>query len=240
MSNFLKKLLDRALFYDRWTCNACGDEIFSGYFCSRCQEKIKYIGENSCSHCGRVTPYPINFCDSCIEKNVFFDRALSVFDYQPPISDLIQNFKYKNKRYFATYFAEELYLLCKAKNLDFDIITFVPMHEERQKERGYNQAEILANKLSLKLGASVCNCIKKTKLTERQATLSLNERLKNLSSSFKVDKGVVKDKKVLLVDDVLTTGATAETLSKLLKKAGAKKVTVLTIASVSRYKGEEI
>lgn len=240
MSNFLKKLLDRALFYDRWTCNACGDEIFSGYFCSRCQEKVKYIGENSCLHCGRVTPYPINYCDSCIEKNVFFDRALSVFDYQPPISDLIQKFKYGNKKYLAKFFVEELYSLCKAKNLDFDIITFVPMHEERERERGFNQAKILANELALKLGVNAYDCVKKVKLTERQATLSLSERLKNLSSSFKVEKELVKDKSVLLVDDVLTTGATAETISKLLKKAGAKKVTVLTIASVSRYKQEEI
>lgn len=240
MSNFLKKLLDKALFYDRWTCNACGNEIFSGYFCSACQEKVKYVGDNKCLHCGRVTPYPVNFCDSCIEKNVFFDRALSVFNYQPPISDLIQKFKYDNKKYLSKYFAEELFALCKAQNIDFDVITFVPMHEERERERGFNQAKILANELVLKLGASVYDCVKKVKLTERQATLSLSERLKNLSSSFKVEKEVVKDKKVLLVDDVLTTGATADTVSKLLKKAGAKQVTVLTVASVSRYNQEEI
>ena len=82
-------------------------------------------------------------------------------------------------------------------------------------------------------GKEVKGIITKVKETERQANLTLKERLKNLSSSFKVDKKMANGKKILLIDDVLTTGATTESISKLLKSANAEKITVLTVASVS-------
>ena len=234
MINFIKKFLKRTLFYDRWTCNVCGKEIFEGYFCNDCQNGISKISENKCLHCGRATSYPVKYCDSCVEKNINFDRALSVFDYKPPISFLIQNFKYQNKKFHAKYFAEELYSLFKKEGLSADVFTFVPMHEDRLEERGYNHAELLAREFSALSKIELKPLVVKIKETERQATLSLKERLKNLSSSFKVSKPEIIDKKILLIDDVLTTGSTADVISKALKNAGAKEVTVLTIASVSR------
>ena len=92
MINFIKKVLQKTLFYDRWTCNGCGKEIFENYFCEDCLNKITQISGNKCAHCGRLTVYPVKFCDSCKEVNINFDRALSVFDYKEPISYLIQNF----------------------------------------------------------------------------------------------------------------------------------------------------
>ncbi len=234
MIKFIKKVLNRALFYDRWTCNVCNKEIFDGYFCSDCQREITFISKNKCSHCGRATPYAVNYCNSCAERNINFDKALSVFDYKQPISSLIQNFKYQNRKYLSDYFSKELFNLYKCENISCDLVAFVPMHPNRLKERGYNQSKILAEKFSALANIEVVNCVEKVKETERQATLSLSKRLKNLSSSFKVDKALVKEKSILLIDDVLTTGATADTISKLLKKAGSKKVIVLTIASVSK------
>ena len=107
------------------------------------------------------------------------------------------------------------------------------MSEERLKERKYNQSELLANEFCLLSGKETISVITKVKETERQANLTLKERLKNLSSSFKVEKNAVSGKKILLIDDVLTTGATAEAISKQLKSANADKITVLTVASVS-------
>ena len=227
------KIIEDSLFYDRWTCNVCGKEIFSGYFCSECEEHIERLGLNRCSHCGRKTAYPVNFCNSCIEKNLSFDLARSVFNYKPPIDLLIQNFKYKNYRYVAKYFAEELFALYKNENLDCDFVIFVPMSEERFKERGYNQSELIAKEFSALSGLKVLSAVKKVKETPRQANLTMKERLENLTSSFKVDKKLVKDRKILLVDDVMTTGATVEVISKQLKNAKANKVAVLSVASVS-------
>ena len=239
MINFIKKVLQKTLFYDRWTCNGCGKEIFENYFCEDCLNKITQISENKCAHCGRLTVYPVKFCDSCKEVNINFDRALSVFDYKEPISYLIQNFKYKNHKYHAKYFAEMLYSLYEKEGLEVDVVTFVPMHEDRLEERKYNHAELLASEFSSLCKIEMKKLIEKVKETERQATLSFKDRLKNLSSSFRVIKSEVDAKRVLVIDDVLTTGATADTIAKTLKKAGAKEVIILTVASVSRLKNDE-
>lgn len=235
MFKFLQKILKNAIFYDRWTCNVCGSEIFFGFFCDECLKKIEYIGENKCNHCGRKTVYKTGYCESCIDKNISFNTARSVFNYKSPISEVIQNFKYSNKRYLSRYFAEELFKIFKAENLFGDVITYVPMHESRLKERGFNQAYLIAKEFSTLCKTEVKELVKKVKETERQAKLSYTERLKNLKSSFKVT-GDVSGKNVILIDDVLTTGATVDTISNLLKKKGAKNVTVLTVASVQRNK----
>ena len=217
----------------------CGKEIFENYFCEDCLKEITLISENKCEHCGRLTAYPVKFCDSCIETNINFDRALSVFDYQEPISFLIQNFKYQNHKYHAKYFAEMLYSLFQKEGLSVDVVTFVPMHEDRLEERKYNHAELLASEFSLLSKIEMKQLVEKVNETERQATLSLKDRLKNLSLSFKADKREVDGKRVLVIDDVLTTGATADVISKTLKKAGASAVTILTVASVSRLRNDE-
>ena len=113
------------------------------------------------------------------------------------------------------------------------------MSEERLYERGYNQAELIADELSLIIGVPVLKgVIIKVKDSKRQATLSAKERKSNLSGTFKVeDSSSLKGKNVLIADDVMTTGATVEVLSHLIVKAGAAKVNVLTVASVA--KGEE-
>ena len=239
MISFIKKVLQKTLFHDRWTCNACGKEIFADYFCEECLNKVVEIAENKCNHCGRLTAYPTKFCDSCKEVNINFDRALSVFDYKEPISFLIQNFKYKNRKYHAKYFAEKLYSLYEKEGISADVVTYVPMHEDRLEERRYNHAEILAREFSSLTKIEVKPLIEKVKETERQATLSFKDRLKNLSSSFKADKQQVNGKRVLVIDDVLTTGATADVISKTLKKAGASAVIILTVASVSRLGNDE-
>ena len=131
MIKFLRKILKKGLFDDGWTCNVCKKEIFSGYFCSECYQKLEYVSENKCLHCGRVTPYTVAYCDSCIEKNISFDKAVSVFNYKPPLSHLIQNLKYQGDKYLATYFASKMKALYDRENLCTDAVVFVPMHQER-------------------------------------------------------------------------------------------------------------
>ncbi len=236
--NKIKNLITRTLFYDRWTCNACGKEIFSGYFCQTCQSKIVKIKENKCNHCGRLNTTSVPFCDSCAQKNLSFDKARSVFVYKEPLNYLIQNFKYNNLRYLADYFSEKLAELYLEENFSCDFITFVPMSDKRLKQREYNQAEILAKKVGEILDLEVKSVIEKVKETENQANLSFVERTKNLKGAFKVKKKDVEGSDIVLIDDVLTTGSTVEAIAFELKRKGAKKVFVLTLSSVSKIKIE--
>ena len=241
MINFknLLETIKNSLFYEKWTCNACGKEIFSGYFCNECLKSIETIGENKCEHCGRKSMYKTEYCDSCKDRNLSFNVARSVYVYKEPLSYLIQNFKYDNAKYHLEFFANEMASVYKNEGLSCDIITFVPMHPNRLKKRAYNQAELLADALSKILNVPLVDCIEKVKDTQNQAKLSREDRVKNLVGSFKVDKNLVKDKKVLLVDDVLTTGSTVDVISKVLTSNGAKEISVLTLASVSKIVKED-
>jgi ComF family protein len=123
-----------------------------------------------------------------------------------------------------------------------EAVVFTPMTKERESERGYNQAEILADEFCKIVGLPILKeALVKTKETARQATISTaKQRRENLNGSFKVvNKSAVKGKNILLIDDVMTTGATVEILCELLKKAGAQSVTVLTVASVSKELNSE-
>ena len=102
-----KKFLQETFFNLKWRCNACGDENFNGeYFCEECKKTLPNIKENKCEHCGRLTAYSMPFCDSCIEKNVNYDKSRSLFSYEEPINFLIQSFKYDAKLYLADIFCD--------------------------------------------------------------------------------------------------------------------------------------
>lgn len=236
--SFLSKIsqfFDKYFFNVKWRCNVCGKEIFKGgYFCSECVEKFPFHNQNVCSHCGRATPFPTSSCLNCENKIVHLDKAISVFKYEKPISALIKKLKYGGNKYIAETLIDFMYLSFLKGDIDVDVITFVPMTAKSLKKRGYNHAQILAEKFSEKSAIPTSNCIEKIKETERQAKLKGKERQTNLIGAFKVaDKSMVKDKSVLIIDDVTTTGATAEILAERLKKAGAKRVYLLTVANVS-------
>ena len=228
------RAISRFLFPVDITCNACGREIFEGYFCSDCEEKLPFNDGIICNHCGRRVFSPEEFCSSCNGRETYFDRARSVFIYSDPIKKLIASLKYNGKRYLAEVFAFYLARLYYSSFFNSDTVVYPPMSDERLKERGYNQAELLAKEFSILTGIPVLDdVLVKTKETPRQATLSAADRRKNLHGSFKLqNKKSIAAKRILLIDDVMTTGATAEILSELLLKNGAERVNVLTVSSV--------
>ena len=236
---FFKRIYDRYFHETKWKCGLCGKELFDGnYLCESCLKKLPFNDKNICNHCGRQTIYPEDYCLTCKNILVSIDVGRSVFLYEGKIRKLIVNFKHRNQRYLSELFGKFLYdKYCECK-FNPDFITFVPMSDKRLKKRGFNQTELLAKNLSERSGKDVLPIFSKVSETKRQAKLSYAERIKNLRGSFKVtDKKAVRGKSVLIVDDVTTTGATGEILAALLKKAGAKTVTVLTIASVKKKEG---
>jgi len=242
MKGLLKRIREffvNTLFNPKWKCIACEKEIFDqGYLCDDCKKSMPYSGGVICDHCGRQLKAPQNYCTTCKNRLVSTEKARSVYVYKKPVDTLIQKLKYGNGRYLVEPLAEELSLLYFKSYFNADYLTFVPMHVKAQAKRGYNQSKLLADALSEKIGVQVVQCLEKTKETKRQATLTREQRRKNLIDSFKIiDRKTLKDKTVVIIDDVSTTGSTAEVVAEKLKKAGAKVVYLLTIASVPPKNG---
>ena len=158
---------------------------------------------------------------------------LSITAYQEPMVYLLHLFKYQHYDYLAELFAG----MCIAhlrrlgyRSLDYDCILAIPMHRHKLKTRGYNQAELLAQGLSKHFGIPYHNDIIMS-VTDKpsQTKLSPDKRKVNVCDAFMVS-GYVKDKKVLLVDDILTTGATACACAELLQQKGTKAITVMTLS----------
>lgn len=235
----VKVFLQKYFFNPKWTCNICETEIFDeGYFCEKCAKKLPFNNKCICEHCGRRVKQTTEYCTTCKGRLVFLDKCRSVFVYEDPVSKLVLKAKYNNGIYLLNAFAEYMEHVYYENYFCADGLCFVPMTKKRLKYRGYNQSKILAELLSEKINVPVLDCIIKTKDTQRQAKLNKKERMKNLEGSFKIaDKKLVRNKSLLIIDDVTTTGATAECIASALKKSGAKQVFLLTVASVPSKDG---
>lgn len=232
--DFLKRAIRKYFFNPKWRCVNCGKEIFDqGYFCAECKNQLPVNDGAYCEHCGRELLIAQNYCSTCRENLLSLDKCRSAFSYKKPISTLIKRFKYGGKLYLADTFNDYLSSLYFKNYFNSDLIVYVPMTEKAEKKRGYNQSKILAEKLSSTVGVKVIDAVVKIKQTDRQAKLNRKQRMQNLANAFRVvKKSEIKDKSVLIVDDVTTTGATAEALAFKLKNAGAKTVNLISVASV--------
>ncbi len=231
--------LRKYFFNPKWRCINCGKEIFSeSYFCDDCKDKLPFVKGSVCAHCGRQLKVFEEYCSTCKNSIVFLDKCVSVFNYEKPIDFLIKQAKYKGKRFILDAFSEYIFTAYLKNYFNADYITFVPMTDKAKKKRGYNQSEYLAKNLSNNVNVPLFYGVNKIKETEHQARLKREERIKNLKGSFKItDKKLIKDKSVVVVDDVTTTGTTAELIAEKLKTAGAKFVYLITVASVPPKEG---
>lgn len=229
----LKISLNKAFFPLRYTCSVCGREVFDDSFlCKKCFDTLELNDGFRCEKCGRKTAGETSNCVSCRTQHGV-DKARSAFSYEGAIIPLIHKLKYSSAKYVATLLAPYLKEVYVNEFFSPDVITFVPMRPLPKEERGYNQAEILAEELAKLVDNQVIEALSKTRDTSNQASLGYKDRLENLKNAYKViDVKAIKDKKVLLVDDVLTTGATSDEVALTLKRAGAKSVYLLTVASV--------
>ena len=167
-------------------------------------------------------------CKNHVDRG--FDRARACLLYRDNVRKAVKDLKYNGKKYFAEYLSKFLLDKYYAENLNCDLIIPVPITEKRIKERGFNQSELLC-KSFIDAGLKVdTTSVIKHKNTENQVNLNYKERQENIVDAFKVvDKMAVKDKTILLIDDVYTTGATTGEIARVLKNAGAFKVFVLTL-----------
>lgn len=214
------------------TCHLCGRDVFFGEeLCAKCDGELPRNDGYVCLVCGRATSDE-GVCMECKAARPKADAMRSAFIYEDSARALV--LRYKNgARYLLDFLSDSLVPVFKNNFSDTDVITFVPMFKGDEKMRGFNQSATLAAALSEKTGVEMERFIVKTKRTKKQKTLTLKERRENLLDCFKVVDKSFKGKTVTVVDDVLTTGATADAMATLLKKGGAKKVYVLAVTSVA-------
>ena len=205
--------------------------------CQECWKKVTMLRKPACEICF----YPFQndefegtFCPSCIKKRPKYKKARSVFAYDNLIKNVIANFKYKDSTSNAKFFSDLMVKSCKDIIKDVDIIIPVPMHPKRLRKRKFNQASILAKGIAKKTTKKLIHEVLKRKVNTRpQVGLVAKERLKNVKGAFFINKRYLKEirgKNILLVDDVMTTGATLENCAKVLLENKVKNVYVSTIA----------
>ncbi len=174
-----------------------------------------------------------DYCNRCQNQRYAFVKNRAPLEYDGETKKLIYKLKFGKKKYIAQTLGAlmaDKYLDC---GMDGEIIVFVPMTDEEVKKRGFNQAELLAFEVGQRLDIPVLPALVKTRETSQQKELKGEERAKNLEGVFSCVFEQVKGRKILLVDDIFTTGATANECAKTLLKAKAREVCVLTAAVTS-------
>lgn len=229
MINFLEKTKDILL---PPRCICCEEYVKRIGICDNCWQEIKWISEPKCKVCG--LPLEEENSECCRKNENYFDRAMSVMKYDGLARRLILNFKEKDASLYAPIFAQWLNRITQEFIDEVDFLVPVPINKRRRLIRKYNQTELLCLELQKISGVKYePRILKKSKETAPQKSLNRERRLKNLIKSFDLDpKFPIKNKNVLLIDDVITTGATSNACAQLLKKAGANKVYVATLARV--------
>jgi len=201
------------------------------FLCESCTLKIEPITEKICSRCGSLVSEA--GCESCVEHRWYFTKARSLFPYEGVLKELIHELKYKEMANIGRFLGDKAVSYIREKHYpeECDVVTAIPLHPVRQRERGYNQAGLLAATIAKEMDwLYQAKLIERKRYTATQTSLSRNEREANIRQAFRVQKNIdVKQKKILLIDDVFTTGATVNAASQILKDAGAEAVYVLTI-----------
>ncbi|MFH1406819.1 MAG: ComF family protein [Candidatus Omnitrophota bacterium] len=215
----------RSIDKDALICQACWASIRKQMppFCQKCGKEMYSFDKNADV-----------LCNECRDADYLFERAYSVCRYEEPLKHCIHSFKYAGKKSLAAALSEMLIEFCK-QHLDMrslNLIVPVPLHPARQREREFNQAELLAKPLAETFGIEHGpKGLRRKTQGKAQSILNRELRLKNIVGAFEATQpDSLSGRSILLVDDVFTTGATVNECAKALRNARAKKVTVLTLA----------
>lgn len=229
----------KSVLYPRhFACVECQKEICGKRYdlCDDCLRRLRWNDGFTCEKCGCALPYVGTLCGRCAAESFAFDKGYSALMYEGLAQQLIRRWKFEGERYLTEVFATILADYYATTNLSFDVVVPVPMTKFAEKSRGFHHTGLLAR--------AFCDIIRKecdeTHLTKRKETppqvgRTASERRENLKGAFAVtDASAFSGKNVLLLDDVKTTGATANECAEVLLRAGAARVTLLTIASVAQ------
>lgn len=231
--------LDLLDFFLPQFCRFCGKSAGNGAepaLCADCAAKVDWVASPLCPHCGRVFATregEDHLCGACQTEPSPFARARAAVIYEGPAADAVKKFKYGRRLDLLPVLQHWLRRRPACRELvdAADLLTPVPLHVRRLKERGFNQALLLAQAFPDKPLAR--EALIRVRHTVPQSGLNPKERRENVKKAFAAPRPEdIKGKRVLLIDDVYTTGATVRECAKVLRKAGAREVNVLTVARV--------
>ena len=217
-------------------CPVC-EEIVSprgALICPDCERQIHFLTEPTCQICGReILADDAELCESCKRHRFLFKRSIALVAYDDVAARSISRIKYTGAREFLDYYGREAVHRRgdELRRMQIDAIVPVPVHPSRKRKRGYNQATVLAEVMGAELGVPVYEAaLCRRKKTAASKELNAAERLKNLMSAFYAGPIPQDLRRVLLVDDIFTTGATMESCTRTLLAAGVEEVYCFALA----------
>lgn len=226
-----------SLFYPP-ACVVClGTVEGLAYLCASCRSRAPRVTAPFCAKCsepffGAITQ--TFSCANCAHRILHFDAAIAVYRSRGVVRKLVHDFKYGRQRHLRYPLAEWLGQTLddpRLRGRRFDMIVPVPLHAARERERGFNQATLLAELLAAKVAVPLCPVLERIRYTTTQTAYDRAERIENLQDAFRLRKNRdVRELRVLLIDDVLTTGSTLSECARVLKAAGAMSVHAATAA----------
>ncbi len=216
-------------------CPVCDEPVrpWHALVCRECAETFTYIRPPRCFKCGKhIGDSGREYCDDCADHRHLYDSGRALFSYQS-VSASIARFKYGGRREYAAYYAA-----CMAEQLGSfiaschaDALIPVPLHRSRLRKRGFNQAQALAEALSVRTGIPVrADLIERVEKTAPMKDLSAAERQNNLKKAFKIRRFDVELGIIVIIDDIYTTGSTIDAMSREFRNAGVERIYFISLA----------
>lgn len=219
-------------------CGVCGDWSRSAGVCTRCL--LRFAGSSSrCARCALHVPEDVTHCGACIQSPPLFERAVAAFDYAFPWDRAIAALKFRSELQWASPLARALSTALQEQHAAAEVVTAVPLSRSRLRERGFNQAWEIAKRVARDLGLPARHdLLQRLRETPQQIQLNRRERDANLRGAFMPAgadaRRAVQGRCVALVDDVMTTGTTANEAARALLEAGARSVHLWVLARTGR------
>jgi ComF family protein len=220
------------------TCTICSASVGIGkYLCAECEAKVSRIVPPFCAKCSEPFDGAITtefFCANCAHRKLYFDAAVSAYRSRGIARQVMLNFKYGRQIHLRHLVAGWLLAAFddpRLRQRRFDAVVPVPLHPTRERERGFNQAALLAETVGGHAGVPVRPVLQRVRFTTTQTAFDRAERIQNLRHAFRLRGNAdVRNLRVLLIDDVLTTGSTLSECARVLKENGANSVYAATAA----------
>lgn len=234
MTIALKIMLDTALkWFFPYTCVLCQSHTnMNKDLCNTCSSKLPWINYY-CQKCGIELPEIQSHCGMCLKQSPVYDRTVTLFRYELPISQFIIQLKFNQKLIYAKLFGQLLAAQIHKQGILPECILPVPLHPKRLRERGYNQSLELARTISKELSIPMdVNTCQRVRHTQSHSLISAKKRQINIKGAFELSKNL-PFQHVALLDDVVTTGATINELSQLLRSNNVQKIDVWCVARTS-------